>query len=141
MPFGLYDREGQLFDEIKRCHISVIVLLAEDHECIEKADRDLKSFYFREHLCVIHLPIQNYGVPQGAALEAAISQTIDQAMSGKNILIHCSAGMGRTPFFAALLARRVKGFTGRETMAWVSLYQPNALLSPAQALMMLDGSH
>jgi hypothetical protein len=138
MPFGLYDRAGHLFREIKRCDISVIVFLAEDHECIEKSDRDLKSLYVRERLFVIHLPVPNYGVPQSATLALAVSQTIEQATNGKNILIHCSAGLGRTPFFATLLVRRVKGFTGREAMAWMSQYQPDALLSPAQILMILD---
>jgi len=45
MPFGLYDPNGQLFEELKRATVSVVVLLAEAEECREKTGRDLLALY------------------------------------------------------------------------------------------------
>jgi hypothetical protein len=43
MPFGLYDMDGELFPELKRQKISVVVVLAEDEEYLEQSQRDLRE--------------------------------------------------------------------------------------------------
>ncbi|NOS81271.1 MAG: hypothetical protein HOP32_06775 [Nitrospira sp.] len=43
MPFGLYDKDGELFPELKRQKISVVVVLAEDEEYLEQSQRDLRE--------------------------------------------------------------------------------------------------
>lgn len=45
MPFGTYDKDGELFHELKRQDISVVVVLAEDGECLEQAQRNLPALY------------------------------------------------------------------------------------------------
>ena len=59
MPFGLYDPNGQLFEELKKATVSVVVLLAETEECREKTGRDLLALYQQEGLTVLHLPVPN----------------------------------------------------------------------------------
>ena len=44
MPFGKHDQDGLVYQTYRENDVSVIVLLAEDHECEEKAGRDLKAF-------------------------------------------------------------------------------------------------
>jgi len=43
MPFGKHDPEGVIYEDYRTSEISTIVLLAENHECKEKAGRDLKA--------------------------------------------------------------------------------------------------
>lgn len=140
MPFGLYDPDGKLFDELKEARINVIVLLVEMEECQEKAGRDLLSFYRDEGLTVLHLPIPNYGLPSNNELSFVLTQTLEHAANGQNVLIHCSAGLGRTALFAAFLAKQALGLSGLEALEWLRQCKPDALLTPVQVLLILQSN-
>jgi len=138
MPFGLFDPDGKLLHDLKTANISAIVLLAEIDECREKTGRDLLSLYREEGLTVFPLPTPNYGVPSNGLLADVLKQTSVCASEGHNILIHCSAGLGRTALFAALLAKYVLGLSGAEAFEWLARHKPDALLTPAQILIILS---
>ena len=137
MPFGLFDPDGKLLHDLKAANISAIVLLAEIEECREKTGRDLLSLYQEEGLTVFSLPTPNYGVPSTGQLADVLKQTSARASEGHNILVHCSAGLGRTALFAALLARHVLGLSGAAAIEWLARHKPDALLTPAQITMIL----
>lgn len=137
MPFGLYDPEGALLPELRAAAIHAVVLLAEPDECREKTGRDLFAIYRDEGLTVLPLPIPNYGVPTDGRLTDVLRQAQEQAAQGRNLLIHCSAGLGRTALFAALLARSVLGLSGLDALAWLGRHQPGALLTPAQIMLVM----
>ena len=137
MPFGLFDPDGKLLHDLKAANISAIVLLAEIEECREKTGRDLLSLYQEEGLTVFPLPTPNYGVPSNGQLAAVLKQTSARASEGHNILVHCSAGLGRTALFAALLAKYVLGLSGAAAIEWLARHKPDALLTPAQITMIL----
>ncbi|MEQ1628601.1 MAG: protein-tyrosine phosphatase family protein [Nitrospira sp.] len=137
MPFGLYDPGGTLLQELKAADISAIVLLAEIEECKEKTGRDLLALYREEGLTVFSLPTPNYGIPSNGQLADVLKQAKEHASDGHNVLIHCSAGLGRTALFAALLAKDVLGLSGREAIDWLGLHKPDALLTPSQIAMIL----
>lgn len=137
MPFGLYDPGGMLLQELKAADISAIVLLAEIEECTEKTGRDLPALYREEGLTVFSLPTPNYGIPSNGQLADVLKQAKGRASDGHNILIHCSAGLGRTALFAALLAKDVLGLSGEEAINWLGRHKPDALLTPAQIAMVL----
>lgn len=139
MPFGLYDPDGQLLPALKSVNVSVVVLLADIEECREKSGRDLVSLYQEEGLTVLPFPIPNYGIPHHESLSDTLTETIARATQGQNILIHCSAGIGRTPFFAALLAKKVLGLSGIEAIRWIWQNKPDALLTPSQILLIIEG--
>lgn len=141
MPFGLYDSGGALLQELKAADISAIVLLAEIAECKEKTGRDLLAVYREEGMAVFALPTPNYGIPSDGQLAEVLKQARERASDGHNILIHCSAGLGRTALFAALLAKDVLGLSGRETIEWLGRHHPGSLLTPAQILMILDRNY
>ena len=138
MPFGLYDPGGTLLQELKAAEISVIVLLAEIEECKEKTGRDLLALYREEGLTVFPLPTPNYGIPFNGQLADVLKQVKGRASEGHNILIHCSAGLGRTALFASLLAKDVLGLSGQEAIEWLGRHKPDALLTPAQILVLLS---
>jgi protein-tyrosine phosphatase len=137
MPFGTYDKDGELFPELKRQDISVVVVLAEVDEYLEQTQRNLPTFYSTQGFQVIHLPIPNYGIPSHEPLEAAITKTIEYANASQSALIHCSAGIGRTALFAVFLAMKVLGLSGRGAIRWVGQHHPRALLTPIQIEMIL----
>jgi len=137
MPFGDYDKDGELFDELNRQDIAVVVVLAEDEEYLEQAQRNLPAFYSTQGFQVIHLPIPNYGIPSTEPLEVAITKTIEHATASQSALIHCSAGIGRTALFAMFLAMKVLGLSGREAIRWVGQHHPRSLLTPVQIEMIL----
>ncbi|MCC6965317.1 MAG: hypothetical protein IT391_03405 [Nitrospira sp.] len=138
MPFGLYDPEGTLLPEFRAAAIHGVVLLAEPEECREKTGRDLLAIYRDEGLTVLPLPIPNYGIPMDGRLSDVLRQAHEQAAQGHNLLIHCSAGLGRTALFATLLARSVLRLSGSEALAWLGCHQPGALLTPAQIMLIME---
>jgi protein-tyrosine phosphatase len=138
MPFGDYDKEGALFDELKRQDIAVVVVLAEDAEYLEQTQRNLPALYSTQGFQVIHLPIPNYGIPSHGPLDSALTRTIEYANASQSTLIHCSAGIGRTALFAVFLAMKVLGLSGRDAIRWVGQHHPRTLLTPVQIDMILN---
>ena len=138
MPYKSGDSQGRIFEQYKRENISVIVMLAEDDECIRKTGHDLRALYRAEGLEVTYLPIPDFGVPQRNALSHAVDTTIIKAHSGKNIVVHCNGGLGRTGMFLACMAERVLDLSGEEAISWVREWIPGAIETEAQYKMVLD---
>ena len=132
MPFGTYDQNGVVYETFRRHNISMIVLLAEDNECQEKAGRDLKQLYIQDGFKVLHLPIVDFGIPKFESLRSALDATAFEAQSGRHIVIHCSAGIGRTGLFTACLAKRLLHLKGEQAIEWVRQYIEGAVESPEQ---------
>jgi protein-tyrosine phosphatase len=133
MPFGKkYDPEGLVYQAYRDNEVSVIVLLAEDHECKEKAGRDLKALYVQDGFTVVHLPIVDFGIPSQQALRVALDATVCEAQAGRHIVIHCSAGIGRTGLFTACLARRLLNLPGEQAIEWVRRSIPHAVETSEQ---------
>ena len=140
MPFGTYDPREEVFNKYIQNGVSVIVLLAEDEECLKKAGRNLRLLYEEEGFNVIHLPIRDFGVPSNGDLVRAVNAVIAYAQTGRNIAIHCSAGIGRTGLFASLLAKHILDLSGEEAIAWVQQYIPGAVETVEQRQLVVGDS-
>ena len=132
MPFGLYDTDGEILHLYRENNISVIVLLTEEVECLQKAKRNLYDLYLEQGFGVIHLPIANFNIPPMEELARAVDQTIECARAGRNVAIHCSGGIGRTGTFAACMAKKLFNLPGDQAIAWVRRYIPNAIETDEQ---------
>ncbi len=137
MPFGQYDLHGEVYDQFCAEQIAVIVLLASDEECLHKTGCHLRALYLKAGFQVLYLPISDFSVPAKDDLEQAVQQTIAYAQVGHHIVIHCSAGIGRTGLFTAYLAKRCLGLSGAEALQWVRHYIPRAVESPEQQRLVL----
>jgi protein-tyrosine phosphatase len=138
MPFSVYDPQGDSLFQFRRENGSLIVLLAEEEECVMRTGLNLKSLYLNQGFQVLHLPIPDFNVPSKEDLEEAIKKTVEHAQAGKNILIHCHAGLGRTGLFVAYLAKRVLGLSSEEAIHWTRKYIPHALETDEQNQMVID---
>lgn len=132
MPYGKYDPEGQGIAEMKQKKVEVVVMLASEKEAQKETGRELRKLYQARGLQVIHLPVPDYGVPERAALNHAVQKTIDLARQGKNIAVHCSAGVGRTGLFMAEVAKQAMQMTGQAALYWVRLYIDGAVETEEQ---------
>ena len=137
MPFGPYDLHGDAYDCFCAEQIAVIVLLASDAECLHKSGCHLRTLYHQAGFQVVYLPIPDFGVPARADLEQAIQHTLAHAQAGRHIVVHCSAGLGRTGLFLASLAKRALGLSGAEAIQWVRQFLPHAIETPEQQRLLL----
>ena len=138
MPFGQYDLHGEVYDRFCEEQIAVIVLLASDEECLHKTGCNLRALYHKEGFQVLYLPIPDFGVPTRDDLEQAVQHTIAYAQAGHHIVIHCSAGIGRTGLFMAYLAKQCLELSGTEALQWVRRFIPRAVETPEQQRLVLD---
>src|SRR5262245_44750109 len=137
MPFGPYDLHGEVYNRFCEEHIAVIVLLASDEECLQKTGCHLRALYLKGGFQVLYLPIPDFSVPAKDDLEQAVQHTIAYAQADQNIVIHCSAGIGRTGLFMAYLAKRCLRLSGAEALQWVRHYIPRAVETPEQQWLVL----
>ena len=86
---------------------------------------------------MLYLPIPDFRVPTRDDLEQAVQQTIAYAQAGHHVVIHCSAGIGRTGLFMAYLAKRCLGLSGTEALQWVRRFIPRAVETPEQQWLVL----
>jgi protein-tyrosine phosphatase len=132
MPFSRFDLTGDTYREYKACEISAVVLLVSDQEALINSSRNLRELYQKDGLQVIQMDIQDFNVPPLDELRKNVLLAKSLAEQGKNIVIHCHAGIGRTGLFAACLAREIYNFSDEEAVEWVRGYVSGAVESDAQ---------
>lgn len=105
MP-GRFELFEETCSELKRHKISTIVSLAPLGEIRQKSPRYAQAIDIGELPCEIrHLPIPDFQAPDDdKSFADEVDQTAVLLRMGKNVLIHCGAGIGRTGMFAIAVA-------------------------------------
>ena len=138
MPFSQYDH-FDAWTAFQDHDVQLVVLLTEQQEYLVYAKRDLPDLYRSQGLDVLHLPVPDFGIPtKSLQWNEGIQAVMDAAGVGKNVAVHCLAGLGRTGTFMACLAKRVLGLSGTEAINWVRDFIPGAMENAHQEEFVLS---
>jgi protein-tyrosine phosphatase len=135
MPYSSYDPDGELLSEYRNRDISMVILLSYDEEGLRITGQDLRALYGNEGLDVLYFPIPDFGTPDMAEMREAVQEALDYSQSGKGMVIHCHAGLGRTGMFAACMAKGGLDYSSEEAINWVRNLIPGAVEVPEQELV------
>jgi len=139
MPFSDYDPLSEIWIAYQERGVDVVVVLTEPQEYLVRARRDLPAFYQSAGMDVIRLPIPDFSPPKDIdALNAALEKAEENLCKGRNIAVHCMAGLGRTGTFLACLAKRILNLDGEDAIEWVRKYIPGALENLAQEKFVIE---
>ena len=76
-----------------------------------------------QYLCI---PFEDDALPDRAVLAAATEYVERMIASGRRVLVHCSAGINRSPLFAGVVLHRL-GWSGRDALERLRERRPGAL--------------
>ncbi|MBN1231593.1 MAG: dual specificity protein phosphatase family protein [Anaerolineales bacterium] len=133
MPFSLYDSKHDLLGQYTSLDIASVVVLVSEEEISSKSLRDLLQRYEDAGINVIHYPIMDFGTPRDSVKLCDILENVSHSLkNGKNIAVHCHAGIGRTGLFLSLLARKTFLLEGEQAIQWIRRYLPYAVENSVQ---------
>ena len=139
MPFGTFDPENLVFSQWKEAKIHLVVSLVQPDEWQEKAWQDARPMIQEAGMSLLTYPIIDFGVPDDMEIFTFNAKLVlDAVKEGKNIVVHCNAGWGRTGLFITEMAIQHFNFAVAEAVVWVRQFVPPAVENNEQYRFLLD---
>ena len=101
---------------MERNNVESIVPLMPIQDIYQFYGYDLIEVYEDSNLNVIHYPIDDYDVPQDFKTFDYFLNEIGEALQQSSVLIHCSAGLGRTGLVTAALLIKYKEYGAKHAI-------------------------
>ena len=139
LPYGDFDLSRTTFDELLAAEVAVYYSLVEPIEWISKAFVDMREQISQAGIERVEYPIRDFYAPANAdTFQSVVAQAGKNAFDGKNIAVHCYAGVGRTGLFLAELAIQQYGWPVNDTVRWLRESLPLAVENDYQYQFLLD---
>ena len=87
----------------------------------------LPSSWLQKSMNYLHVPMQDHQPPNQASLESAATRIELELSSGRVVLVHCQAGIGRTMCAIGAYLIRSKGMGADEAIAFLRAIRPGAV--------------
>ena len=139
LPFGVFDSENKVFDLWKDAQIDEVYSLIQPKEWTQKAWQDPRPMILEAGMMIKNYPIMDFWVPDDhVTFTKIVAMALNSAKSGKNIIVHCNAGWGRTGLFLTEMAISHFGFGVDEAVKWVRQFVPPAVENEDQYQFLVD---
>mmetsp|Transcript_29479 Transcript_29479/g.71839 ORF Transcript_29479/g.71839 Transcript_29479/m.71839 type:complete len:280 (+) Transcript_29479:217-1056(+) len=132
MPGGSYDDENEVLGIWRGLGITHLLCLNPVEEIKRKSGTDLLLHYKRLNYEVLECPIRNYEGTQLRRIGHAVKIIGRWLSNGHNVVVHCSAGVGRTGMVVGCFLQSELGFSSEEAIAFVRKHIRCSLTNPKQ---------
>jgi len=113
-------------------NINTVVSLLSMKDIYDFYGFNLIKLYEKFGLSVIHYPIEDFSVPKDMMQFDNFIDDVGQALKKGSILIHCSAGLGRTGLVTSAILIKYLGYNSEKSMRIVRNSRFGAVETPQQ---------
>jgi len=124
---SMFDPEDRVLGLYKEANIDTVVVLNSTEEHLRYSGRDLLALYEQAGIQVIYDPVPDFSAPPQGTWDKSLDKVAVVLREGRNVAIHCHAGVGRTGIFTACLAQDLLGLSPESAIEWVRRFIPFAV--------------
>jgi atypical dual specificity phosphatase len=94
---------------------------------VSVTEEPLPSSWIPKEMKYTHVPMRDHEPPEQASLASAAGRIESELSSGRVVLVHCQAGIGRTMCAIGAYLIKNKGMEAQDAIAFLRRKRPNAV--------------